>query len=173
VSINLEESPERPAAGWSQGPGTSAVRPHSSRPKSALRFLDGDDKSERERLEREWSHASQSQQRALSLLYADKCEGVIDGVTKCLGCMEAAMSSAQRSHMASKDLARDHIKRLMDELDRERHTTKKLSLTIDQKNQKIQELTQALKADQEARGVGKPTSRVGEHLRALRMPVRQ
>ena len=32
--------------------------------------------------------------------------------------------------------------------DREKHTTKKLSLTIDQKNQKIQELTQALKADQ-------------------------
>ncbi len=42
--------------------------------------------------------ALQSQQRALSLLYADKCEGVIDGVTKCLGCMEAAMSSAQRRY---------------------------------------------------------------------------
>lgn len=80
--------------------------------------------------------------------YLSKCESYIGGMSAFVSNIEGAIKRVQRDSIVCKEAARSEVRRLMQELDRERTTTKKLSLTVDQKNQKIHELTQALKTEQ-------------------------
>ena len=77
--------------------------------------------------------------------YLSKCEDYIGGMSAFVSNIEGALKRVQRDSIVRKEAVRSEVRRLMQELDRERNTTRKLSLTVDQKNQKIHELTQALK----------------------------
>lgn len=127
VSINLEDSPTRSAV----RPPTN-TGPRSTRPKSAMRFLASDQ-------ERKSEDATE---------YLSKCEDYIGGMSAFVSNIEGALKRVQRDSIVRKEAVRSEVRRLMQELDRERNTTRKLSLTVDQKNQKIHELTQALKTEQ-------------------------
>ena len=80
--------------------------------------------------------------------YFSKCEGYIGGMSAFVSRIEGKLNEVRRDNIVNIEAARSEVRRLMQELDRERWTTKKLSLDVDQKNQKIHELTQALKTEQ-------------------------
>ena len=114
--------------------------PRSTRPKSALRFLSVD--------EHEKPPARNAESINLDYQVPEKYSSVLDGVLTCVSKMEYTLNNVQRKVSVNKEAAREEVRRLVLELDYERTHTKKLSLTIDQKNQKIRELTQALLIEQ-------------------------
>jgi hypothetical protein len=139
VSINLDESPPRYLPPSST---TRSLKPLSARPKSALRFLAEDpDEAERER-------ERLAQQQRLSAAYLAKCQGLIEGVSKCVVTVEKAVVGVSRGRMQSTDAARRELVRLMAELDAERQTNQRLAHEVEAKNRKIQELTAALRTEQ-------------------------
>ena len=152
VSINVDDSSGsgRRTKRSPESTMPPSTRP-SSRPRSALRFLapeserrDTNDERQAEQRYRE----ALAPQREHVLQYMGKCDGYIGGFAKAVSTLEATLGSVQRRCAVSRDASRQEVRRLMEELDRERRTTKKLSLAVDLKEQKIQELAQALKTEQ-------------------------
>jgi len=111
------------------------------RPKSALRFLPAE----------EFTHTIELNKRALAREeFLSEFPKTLTSLTVTANSVERSLGKVRRDFMVTKEAARDEVRRLMTELDAERHITQNLSLTLDQKNRKIQELTQALKAEQDA-----------------------
>ena len=103
--------------------------------------------------------------------YFSKCEGYIGGISAFVSRIESKLNQVKRDNIVNIEAARSEVRRLMQELDRERWTTKKLSLTVDQKNQKIHELTQALKTEQvHARGPPGPCPKTACPVNLLTWP---
>ena len=136
MSINLEDSPLRSTL---RSPTKSTDLP--TRPKSAMRFLAAPAYL--------ITASPAAELKSVDAVeYFSKCEGYIGGMSAFVSRIESKLNQVKRDNIVNIEAARSEVRRLMQELDRERWTTKKLSLDVDQKNQKILELTQALKTEQ-------------------------